>query len=90
MQIDDVSDQLFGRYQALRIYVAIAQLQKDEFTVGGVAALADASTSSVSREMGRLADLGAIIRVSRRGDYQRVSASPFWFAVDALAHLGED
>lgn len=89
LQIDDLSDELFGRYEALRIYLTIAGLSKDEFTTGAVARLAGASDSTVSRELRRLTLLGPIKRVSRRGEYSRVAASPFWRAVERVAELAE-
>ena len=85
MDIDDRSNELFGRYQALRVYAAIARLPKAEFTTGDVARLTDVPTAQLSKELGRLCRLGLLHSVSRRGDYERNEAGSFWNWCDSLA-----
>jgi hypothetical protein len=80
----DYSGMLFGRYQALQVYSAVAGLAKDEFTTAQVTALSGADRSDVSRELGRLCRLKVVESTSRRGDYVRVAQAPFWRAVDLL------
>ncbi len=85
MDIDDRSNELFGRYQALRVYAAIARLPKAGFTTGDVARLTDVPTAQLSKELGRLCRLGLLHSVSRRGDYERNDAGSFWNWCDSLA-----
>jgi hypothetical protein len=84
--VDDQSDELFGRYQALRIYASIARLTKTEFTTGEMAALTSIPSPQLSKELGRLTRLGLVRPTSRRGNYERLDDTPFWHLVDALAH----
>ena len=85
VEIERVSELLFGRYQALSIYTAIAGLAKPEFTTGEVASLTGVALPVCSKELRRLSELGAVRSVSRRGAYERVSERPFWLAVGLLA-----
>ena len=70
MGIDDRSNELFGRYQAFRVYAEIARLAKDEFTTGQIATLAGTTSADASKELARLVRLEVIAR-SRHGDYTR-------------------
>jgi hypothetical protein len=83
MDADERSHILFRRYEALRIYAAIARLTKDEFTTGEVSILTGVPTPVVSKELGRLKLVGLVTSVSRRGDYTRLP-SDFWALVDTL------
>lgn len=83
------SDALFGRYQALDIYRAVANMPKPEFTTGMVAKVANLPVSACSRELARLAKLGLVRPVSRKGDYERMDSSCFWSFVDALGREWE-
>jgi hypothetical protein len=85
VDVESRSDTLFGRYQALRLYAAVARLSKPEFTTGELAILTATPVPQCSKELVRLVDLGLVIRTSRRGDYERVDSSSFWPLVDALA-----
>jgi len=90
MDIDDCSDELFGRYQALRIYSAIARLPKSEFATGDLARLTDVPTPQLSKELGRLRRLGLVRGTSRRGDYERNNDGSFWTWCDTLAREWSD
>ncbi len=85
MEIERVSELLFGRYQALAIYTAIAGLVKSEFTTGEISRLTGVALPVCSKELRRLSELGAVRSVSRRGGYERVSYRRFWLAVELLA-----
>lgn len=85
MDVDDRSEQLFGRYQALRVYAAIARLAKAAFTTGELAKATSIPTPQLSKELGRLCQLGVIRSTSRRGDYERVELTAFWRCCDELA-----
>ncbi len=88
MEVEDFSDQLFGRYRALRIYSVIASMS-DKFTTAEVARLSDAAGPDCSKELRRLVDLGVLRTVDRRGAYER-PASQFWIAMGMLAEYAED
>lgn len=79
------SELLFGRYQALAVYAAIARLTKPEFTTGQLASIADVPPTVCSKELARLERLGVVIRRSRRGDFERRDPDVFWEVVDRLA-----
>jgi DNA-binding transcriptional regulator GbsR (MarR family) len=85
MDVDEISEDLFGRYQALRLYMSIARLAKDEFSTGQIASITGISSPSISKELARLDRLGFIKRTSRRGDYQRITASAFWSFVSGIS-----
>ncbi len=85
MILDHLSEQLFGRYQALRIYVTIARLSKDEFTTGQVVKLSGAAESAVSGELQRLCKLGSLSATSRRGTYRRENDSVIWQVAELLS-----
>lgn len=87
--MDRESDILLGRYQALRVYSAIGRLPKPTFTTGELASITDVPTSALSKELARLAKLGVIKSVSRRGDYERMEADDFWQAIELLAVWAE-
>lgn len=84
MDIERASGVLFGRYQALKVYAAIARLPKPEFTTGQVATVTGIPPPQCSKELTRLADLSLVRATSRRGDYHREPSS-FWALVDVLA-----
>lgn len=88
--VEEASELLFGRYRALAIYAAIARLPKPEFTTGQIGALTGIPNPVVSKELARLVTLGVIDGVSRRGDYERRDAGPFWEGVSRLADWFED
>lgn len=85
MDIDQRSDELFGRYQALRVYATIARLPKAAFTTGDLARLTGIPTPQLSKELGRLTRLDLVRSISRRGDYERQEDQSFWTWCDALA-----
>lgn len=85
MDVDERSDELFGRYQAVRVYASIARLSKAEFTTGALAQLTGVPTSQLSKELGRLSRLGLLRATSRRGDYERNDETSFWRWCDAIA-----
>lgn len=82
--MEEISDALFGRYQALATYDTIARLAKPEFATREVATLAGIPTPAVSKELARLVGLGVIRSVSRRGEYERVDETEFWTAIELL------
>lgn len=85
MDIDARSNLLFGRYEALRIHAAIAQLSKPEFTTGQLAKVSGIDSNKCSKELAKLRQLGLVEATSRRGDYSRTE-SVFWSLADQLAH----
>lgn len=85
MGIDERSDDLFGRYQALRVYATIARLTKPAFSTGELAKLTGVPTPALSKELGRLVRLELVRSTSRRGDYERIDDQPFWNWCDAQA-----
>ena len=85
MGIDEYSDNLFGRYQALRVYTAIARLATRQFATGDLAKLTGVPTPALSKELGRLSYLELVRSTSRRGDYERIDDSPFWAWCDVQA-----
>jgi DNA-binding transcriptional regulator GbsR (MarR family) len=80
---EERSNRLFGRYDALNIWAVVAALVKEQFTTGEVVALSGVGSSLVSKELKRLADVGLLRSVSRRGDYERLP-SGFWAVAAAL------
>lgn len=84
------SELLFGRYQALAIYGAIARLPKPEFTTGQIATATDVAPATCSKELARLERLGVVVRRSRRGDFERLDADAFWEMIDRLAEAWAD
>jgi hypothetical protein len=86
VDLEQRSNVLFGRYQALSMYVSVARLTKSEFTTGQLSRLTGYSGSQCSKELARLASLGLIRTTSRRGDYDRI-VSPFW---DAMIELSDE
>lgn len=83
MDLEQRSAVLFGRYQALTMYAAIAGLPKPEFTTGQLAQLTAYPVSQCSKELARLVSLHVVRTTSRRGDHERLP-SPFWEAVSML------
>ncbi len=82
---DDRSGVLFGRYQALRIHVAVARLSKPEFTTGQVAGLVGGvMPDAISKELGKLREVGLVRSMSRSGDYERVEDTCYWEFVETL------
>jgi DNA-binding IclR family transcriptional regulator len=79
------SEALFGRHQAMSVYVTIARFSKPAFTTGEVVKLSSVPRDACSRELNRLTDLGFVTRTSRRGDYERNDQTRFWELVEALA-----
>lgn len=84
MDLDEFSSRLTGRYQALRIYNAIASHTGSKFTTGEITLLSGAIGADCSKELSRLAGMNLVKQVSRRGQYERVDV-PFWDAVGLLA-----
>ena len=85
MDTERRSELLFGRYQALDVYRAIARLPKAEFTTGQIAAATDVPIAACSKELARLENLGVVVRRSRKGEYERRDPAVFWDVVDRLA-----
>jgi hypothetical protein len=85
VDIERMSNLLFGRYQALQLYATVARLSKPEFTTGELAALTRLPPAACSKELGRLTDLRMLRIVSRRGEYERDDQSCFWRFIDELA-----
>lgn len=85
MDIDERSDDLFGRYQAMRVYAAIARLTKPAFSTGDLAKLTGVPTPALSKELRRLTRLELVRSTSRRGDYERIGSDPFWTWCDTQA-----
>ena len=85
MDPDSMSNRLFGRYQALRLYSAVARFAKPEFSTGQLARLTDLPTPVCSKELSRLAAMKLLRVVSRRGLYERNDESCFWRVMDELA-----
>jgi hypothetical protein len=84
MDIDSLSQTLFGRYEATRIWAAIGRFTKPEFTTGQLSAVTRVVSTQCSKELGRLKQVGLVRPLSKRGDYVRVD-SAFWSFVDQLA-----
>jgi hypothetical protein len=85
VDIERMSNLLFGRYQALQLYATVARLSKPEFTTGELAALTRLPSAACSKELGRLTDLRVLRIISRRGAYERDDQSCFWRFIDELA-----
>jgi DNA-binding transcriptional ArsR family regulator len=81
--LEDRSNRIFGRYDALCVYAVIAGLTKEQFTTGEVVKLSDVDRSAVSKELKRLTEVGLLHAASRRGDYER-QPSAFWALAAAL------
>ncbi len=84
MNTEERSNRLFGRYDALSIWAAVAGLRKEQFTTGEIVALSGVGGSVVSKELKRLAHVGLLQVLSRRGDYER-RESNFWALAECLA-----
>lgn len=84
MDIDARSRIVFGRYEALRICAAISRLTKPEFTTGQLVKVTGIASGQCSKEIGKLARVGLVRSVSKRGDYAR-NDSAYWPLVDQLA-----
>ena len=85
--MNEQSNTLFGRYQALRVYAAVAQLGKPEFSAGQISSMTGVAGGAVSKELAKLVLLQVIESTSRRGDYRRLDIPSFWEAVLLLAEL---
>ena len=83
VDLESRSSQLFGRYDALTLYLAIASLPKEGFSTGEVVALTGVLAPTVSKELGRLCSLGFVRPRGRRGQFERCSSS-FWTFVQEL------
>jgi len=80
---DECSNQLFGRFDALALYLAIAALPKEAFTTGELAKITEVGSPTISKELGRLKSLGLVKSMGRRGQYERCP-SCFWALVEEL------
>lgn len=80
-----MSEGLFGRYQAISIYRAIAKAIKPEFTTGMIASTSGAPISACSRELDRLKKLGLVRQTSRKGDYERLDSTCFWTFIEEFS-----
>lgn len=86
MDADELSSLLFGRHQALRVYVSIARLSKPAFTTGQLHQVSEVPSPVISKELARLVGLGLVRPTSRRGDYERTDGGEtFWQLIDHLA-----
>jgi hypothetical protein len=85
MDLEGMSDHLFGRYQALTMYSALARLAKPEFTTGQVSVVTGLPTAVCSKELSRLTAMNLVRMVSRRGEYERNDDSCFWMVMAELA-----
>lgn len=89
MRHAEFSHDLFGRHHALFLYSTIDSLVKPEFSTGQLATLSGIASPVVSKELGRLVDLGVLERIGYRGQYRRDVESPFWDAVRSLTVVSD-
>lgn len=89
MDVDARSQVLTGRFEAIRLWSAISRFTKPEFTTGQLASITGVSSTTCSKELKKLTEVGLISPISRRGNYAR-NESDFWPLVDALADAWSD
>jgi DNA-binding transcriptional regulator GbsR (MarR family) len=89
VDIDDRSQVLTGRFEAIRLWSAIGRFTKPEFTTGELASITEVSSTTCSKELKKLTEVGLLKAISRRGNYSR-NESDFWSLAGALADSWTD
>lgn len=83
MDTDARSQVLTGRFEAIRLWSAIGRFAKPEFTTGELASITEVSSTTCSKELKKLTEVGLLKAISRRGNYSR-NESDFWSLASAL------
>lgn len=83
MDTDDRSTLLFGSYEDMRIFMAIAELPVKEFRNKELLPLCGAEPSALSRRLKELVELGYLERVGRQGRFRRLDRD-FWGAIATI------
>lgn len=84
MDIDARSQILTDRFEAIRLWSAIGRFTKPEFTTGELASITEVSSTTCSKELKKLTEVGLLKAISRRGNYFH-NESDFWSLAGAFA-----